>query len=61
MGSEEGVWEGFGWKQPEEDAGGGVQAPRDCSGSKAPSGVLTLKAIQSKACVLVSSDVTANH
>lgn len=40
---------------------GGVQAPRDCSDSKAVSGILTLKAVQNKACVLVSSDVTANH
>lgn len=41
--------------------GGRVQAPQDCSGSEAVSGVLTLKVIQNKVCVLVSSDVTANH
>lgn len=48
-------------QQWEEGAGGGVQAPRDCSGGEAVSSVLTLKAIQNKVCVLVSSDVTANH
>lgn len=48
-------------QQWEEGAGGGGQAPQDCSGGEVVSGTLTLKAIQNKVCVLVSSDVTANH
>lgn len=48
-------------QQWEGGAGGGVQAPQDCSGGEVVSGILTLKAIQNKVCVLVSSDVTANH
>lgn len=48
-------------QQWEEGAGDGVQTPRDFWGCEAVSSVLTLKAIQNKVCVLVSSDVTANH
>lgn len=66
MGGEGGDGESLGWKpqaqQPEDDTGGGVQAPRDCSGIRVRGGgVRTLKAIQNKARVPVSSDVTANH
>ena len=49
-------------QQPEVGVGGGVPAPHECSVIvRAVSSVLTLKAIQSEVCILVSSDVTANH
>ena len=49
-------------QQPEVGGAGGVPAPQDCSAIvRAVSSVLTLKAIQSEVCILVSSDVTANH
>lgn len=63
---EEGDWGGVGWKPQAAAARGGCRGwgagtPRLLSHRRAVSSVLTLKAIQSEVCILVSSDVTANH